>query len=215
MYISNTLTKLEIKAKKIKESQKISYNKALQVASKAEGFTSYQAFLNKVETTYCEDDNEYIKDFKSNLFKNRKHIKSNFIKLKNLKIKYDEITNDEQYNDNGKKEREELLENILYKADKIAKNIADLIFANQIVKFGDNQFTSLEAPSFNIYTSSNGVVALNDINGDKADFWLEIPLYSESFELGFKNLGNYNDIGFIVPEKYDPQNFNSINIELP
>ncbi len=214
MYISKTLTELEIKVKQIKEDQKISYNQALQVASKAEGYSSYQALLNKVETTYCQDDNKYIKDFKSNIFKNRKHIKSNFIKIKNLKIKYDEITNDEKY-DNNEEEREEFLENILHKADKIAKNIADLIFPNQIVNFADNSFTSLEIPCFKIYASSNGVVALNDINGEKADFWLEIALYSELFELGFRNLENYNDIGFIVPEEYDPLNFNSINIELP
>lgn len=214
MYISKTLTELEIKAKQIKEDQKISYNQALQVASKTEGYSSYQALLNKVETTYCQDANEYIKDFKSNIFKNRKHIKSNFIKIKNLKIKYDEITNDEKY-DNNQEEREEFLENILHKADEIAKNIADLIFPNQIVSFADNSFTSLEVPCFKIYTSSNGVTVHNDINGDKADFWLEIPLYSESLELGYRGLENYKEVGFRLPSEDEPNYFDSIDIKLP
>lgn len=111
MYL-NRLTKIETEAKQIKEIQKISYNQALQLTAKKEGFSSYQAFLNKIETDFCKDENEYIKDFKSNIFKNRKYIKSNFIKIKNLKIKYNEINNDDIY-DNNEDEREELLENII------------------------------------------------------------------------------------------------------
>ena len=212
MYL-NRLTKIETEAKQIKEIQKISYNQALQLTAKKEGFSSYQAFLNKIETDFCKDENEYIKDFKSNIFKNRKYIKSNFIKIKNLKIKYNEINNDDIY-DNNETEREELLENILNKADEMAKNMAHLIFPNQIINFGDNNCTSLEVPCFNIYTSSGYIQAHNDYNGEKSDFFLELLLNDESIEIGFINLNNYKDIGFLIPEEYDPSNFNSINIKL-
>lgn len=209
-----SLNELENRAKKIKQNKNISFNQALQAASKEEGFLSFQAFLKKTETVYCKDENEYIKDFKSNIFKNRKHIKSNFNKLKNLKIVYDEIINDEKY-DNDEKEREELLEKTLYKADNIAKNIADLIFPNQISNFGDNSFTSIEIPCFNIYTSSDYITAHNDYGGEKLDFSLQIILNSQSFELGFRNLENYKDVGFTIPKEHDPYNFTSITIKLP
>ena len=203
MYLLNTLTELELKAKQIKEKQNISYNQALQIASKQEGYSTYQAFLSKIEKVYCADENEYIKDFKSNIFK-----------IKNLKIKYDKINNDDKY-DNNEDERKELLENILRKADEIAKSIADLIFPTEIVNFSDSEVTSLEAPCFNIYTSSNGITVHNDINGDKADFWLEITLYSESLELGYRGLENYKEVGFRLPTKDEANYFDSINIKLP
>lgn len=40
---------------------------------------------------------------------------------------------------------------------------------------------------------------MNDINGHKADFWLEIALYSETLELGFRNLENLNSIDIKLP----------------
>jgi hypothetical protein len=40
--------------------------------------------LNKIKKDYIDDKDDQFKEFKSNVFENRKHIKSNFIKIKKL-----------------------------------------------------------------------------------------------------------------------------------
>ena len=85
-----TITLLQIKseAKKLQNTQNITYNKSLQIIAQQNGFKSYQAILNKIKKDYIDDENEEIKEFKSNVFENRQHIKSNFIKIEKLSKKY-------------------------------------------------------------------------------------------------------------------------------
>ena len=84
-----TLLQIQSEAKKLQNTQNITYNQSLQIIAQQNGFKSYQAILNKIKKDYIDDENEEIKEFKSNVFENRKHIKSNFIKIEKLSKKYD------------------------------------------------------------------------------------------------------------------------------
>ena len=76
-----TLSQIQNEAKKLQDTQNITYNQSLQIIAQQNGFKSYQAILNQIKKDYIDDENEQIKEFKSNVFENRKHIKSNFIKI--------------------------------------------------------------------------------------------------------------------------------------
>ena len=84
-----TLSQIQNEAKKLQDVQNITYNQSLQIIAQQNGFKSYQAILNKIKKDYIDDENEEIKEFKSNVFENRQHIKSNFIKIEKLSKKYD------------------------------------------------------------------------------------------------------------------------------
>ena len=84
-----TLSQIQNEAKILQDTQNITYNQSLQIIAQKNGFKSYQAILNKIKKDYIDDENEEIKEFKSNVFENRQHIKSNFIKIEKLSKKYD------------------------------------------------------------------------------------------------------------------------------
>ena len=94
-----TLSQIQNEAKKLQDTQNITYNQSLQIIAQQNGFKSYQAILNQIKKDYIDDENEQIKEFKSNVFENRKHIKSNFIKIEKLSKKYEELQRDEKYDD--------------------------------------------------------------------------------------------------------------------
>ena len=110
-----TLSQIQNEAKKLQDVQNITYNQSLQIIAQQNGFKSYQAILNKIKKDYIDDENEQIKEFKSNVFENRKHIKSNFIKIEKLSKKYEELQRDEKYDDD-EETRAELLEELEEKA---------------------------------------------------------------------------------------------------
>ena len=120
-----TLFQIQSEAKKLQNTQNITYNQSLQIIAQQNGFKSYQAILNKIKKDYIDDENEEIKEFKSNVFENRQHIKSNFIKIEKLSKKYEELQRDEKYDDD-----EELtakftteLKEVQFKLDELSDKI--------------------------------------------------------------------------------------------
>ena len=101
-----TLSQIQNEAKMLQDTQNITYNQSLQIIAQKNGFKSYQAILNQIKNDYIYDENEQIKEFKSNVFENRKHIKSNFIKISKLSKKFNEIELDDKYNDDEEKREE-------------------------------------------------------------------------------------------------------------
>ncbi|MBU3015635.1 hypothetical protein KO488_12770 [Poseidonibacter lekithochrous] len=82
-----------------------------------------------------------------NVFENRKHIKSNFIKIEKLSKKYEKFQFDKKY-DNDKETREELLEEIEEKAVELSNSIAKMFFGNVIFKLTDNQRLCAEGGAY-------------------------------------------------------------------
>ena len=78
------LLQIQNEAKKLQNTQNITYNQSLQIVAQQNGFKSYQAILDKIKKDYVDDENEQIKEFKLNVFENRKHIKSNFTEIEKL-----------------------------------------------------------------------------------------------------------------------------------
>ena len=94
---------IQNEAKKLQDTQNVTYNQCLQIIAQQNGYKSYQAILNQIKKDYIDDENEEIKEFKLNIFENRKHIKSNFIKIKKLAEKYKEIEVSEELDDDEEK----------------------------------------------------------------------------------------------------------------
>ena len=191
-----TITLLQIKSeeKKLQNTQNITYNKSLQIIAQQNGFKSYQAILNKIKKDYIDDENEQIKEFKSNVFDNRKHIKSNFIKIEKLSKKYEELQRDEKYDDD-EETRAELLEELEEKAAELSNSIAKMFFGDVIFKFTDNQKMCVEGSAYAGYSSSDNQTIYNDIDANNADYWIELNIENQNFSFFYRdfNIDDYED----------------------
>lgn len=191
-----TITLLQIKseAKKLQNTQNITYNKSLQIIAQQNGFKSYQAILNKIKKDYIDDENEEIKEFKSNVFENRQHIKSNFIKIEKLSKKYEELQRDEKYDDD-EETRAELLEELEEKAAELSNSIAKMFFGDVIFKLTDNQKLCAEGGAYAGYSSSDNQTIYNDIDANNADYWIELNIENQNFSFFYRdfNIDDYED----------------------
>ena len=191
-----TITLLQIKseAKKLQNTQNITYNKSLQIIAQQNGFKSYQAILNKIKKDYIDDENEEIKEFKSNVFENRQHIKSNFIKIEKLSKKYEELQRDEKYDDD-EETRAELLEELEEKAAELSNSIAKMFFGDVIFKLTDNQKLCVEGGAYAGYSSSDNQTIYNDIDANNADYWIELNIENQKFYFSYRdfNIDDYED----------------------
>ena len=191
-----TITLLQIKseAKKLQNTQNITYNKSLQIIAQQNGFKSYQAILNKIKKDYIDDENEEIKESKSNVFENRQHIKSNFIKIEKLSKKYEELQRDEKYDDD-EETRAELLEELEEKAAELSNSIAKMFFGDVIFKLTDNQKLCVEGGAYAGYSSSDNQTIYNDIDANNADYWIELNIENQNFSFFYRdfNIDDYED----------------------
>ena len=191
-----TITLLQIKseAKKLQNTQNITYNKSLQIIAQQNGFKSYQAILNKIKKDYIDDENEEIKEFKSNVFENRQHIKSNFIKIEKLSKKYEELQRDEKYDDD-EETRAELLEELEEKAAELSNSIAKMFFGDVIFKLTDNQRLCAEGGAYAGYSSSDNQTIHNDIDAHNADYCIELNIENQKFYFSYRdfNIDDYED----------------------
>ena len=189
-----TLLQIQIEAKKLQDVQNITYNQSLQIIAQQNGFKSYQAILNKIKKDYIDDENEQIKEFKSNVFENRKHIKSNFIKIEKLSKKYEELQRDEKYDDD-EETRAELLEELEEKAAELSNSIAKMFFGDVIFKLTDNQRLCVEGGAYAGYSSSDNQTIYNDIDANNADYWIELNIENQNFSFFYRdfNIDDYED----------------------
>ena len=189
-----TLLQIQSEAKKLQNTQNITYNQSLQIIAQQNGFKSYQAILNKIKKDYIDDENEEIKEFKSNVFENRQHIKSNFIKIEKLSKKYEELQRDEKYDDD-EETRAELLEELEEKAAELSNSIAKMFFGDVIFKLTDNQRLCVEGGAYAGYSSSDNQTIYNDIDANNADYWIELNIENQKFYFSYRdfNIDDYED----------------------
>lgn len=179
-----TLSQIQNEAKILQDTQNASYNQSLQIIAKKNGFKSYQAILNKIKKDYINDENEQIKEFKSNVFENRKHIKSNFIKISKLYKKFEEIKLDNKYDDDEER-RKEAIQKIEEEASKLSNSIAKMFFGNVKYKDSDNEQYFFEGCAYAAYIEkSDERTMINDINCDKADYFIVLNINQQSFSFG-------------------------------
>ena len=189
-----TLSQIQNEAKILQDTQNITYNQSLQIIAQKNGFKSYQAILNKIKKDYIDDENEEIKEFKSNVFENRQHIKSNFIKIEKLSKKYEELQRDEKYDDD-EETRAELLEELEEKAAELSNSIAKMFFGDVIFKLTDNQKLCVEGGAYAGYSSSDNQTIHNDIDANNADYWIELNIENQKFYFSYRdfNIDDYED----------------------
>ena len=189
-----TLSQIQNEAKILQDTQNITYNQSLQIIAQKNGFKSYQAILNKIKKDYIDDENEEIKEFKSNVFENRQHIKSNFIKIEKLSKKYEELQRDEKYDDD-EETRAELLEELEEKAAELSNSIAKMFFGDVIFKLTDNQRLCAEGGAYAGYSSSDNQTIHNDIDANNADYWIELNIENQKFYFSYRdfNIDDYED----------------------
>ena len=189
-----TLSQIQNEAKILQDTQNITYNQSLQIIAQQNGFKSYQAILNKIKKDYIDDENEEIKEFKSNVFENRQHIKSNFIKIEKLSKKYEELQRDEKYDDD-EETRAELLEELEEKAAELSNSIAKMFFGDVIFKLTDNQKLCVEGGAYAGYSSSDNQTIYNDIDANNADYWIELNIENQNFSFFYRdfNIDDYED----------------------
>lgn len=189
-----TLSQIQNEAKILQDTQNITYNQSLQIIAQKNGFKSYQAILNKIKKDYIDDENEEIKEFKSNVFENRQHIKSNFIKIEKLSKKYEELQRDEKYDDD-EETRAELLEELEEKAAELSNSIAKMFFGDVIFKLTDNQRLCVEGGAYAGYSSSDNQTIYNDIDANNADYWIELNIENQNFSFFYRdfNIDDYED----------------------
>ena len=106
--------------------------------------------LNKIKKDYIDDKDDQFKEFKSNVFENRKHIKSNFIKIKKLPKEQEEILFDEKYD--NEEIRKEMLEEI-EKAVELSSSIANMFSCDVFDKLIDNQILCVEGAAYSRYAT--------------------------------------------------------------
>ena len=180
-----TLSQIQNEAKILQDTQNITYNQSLQIIAQKNGFKSYQAILNQIKNDYIYDENEQIKEFKSNVFENRKHIKSNFIKISKLYKKFEEIKFDDKYDDDEER-REEAIEEIEQEASKLSNSIAKMFFGNIKYKDSDNEKYFVEGCAYAAYIEeSDEKTMINDINCNKADYFIVLNIDQQSFSFGY------------------------------
>ena len=189
-----TLSQIQNEAKKLQDVQNITYNQSLQIIAQQNGFKSYQSILNKIKKDYIDDENEKIKEFKSNVFENRQHIKSNFIKIEKLSKKYEELQRDEKYDDD-EETRAELLEELEEKAAELSNSIAKMFFGDVIFKLTDNQRLCVEGGAYAGYSSSDNQTIYNDIDANNADYCIELNIENQKFYFSYRdfNIDDYED----------------------
>ena len=189
-----TLSQIQNEAKILQDTQNITYNQSLQIIAQKNGFKSYQAILNKIKKDYIDDENEEIKEFKSNVFENRQHIKSNFIKIEKLSKKYEELQRDEKYDDD-EETRAELLEELEEKAAELSNSIAKMFFGDVIFKLTDNQKLCVEGGAYAGYSSSDNQTIYNDIDANNADYCVELSIKNQKFYFSYRdfNIDDYED----------------------
>ncbi|MCT7546701.1 hypothetical protein N5T80_10260 [Aliarcobacter cryaerophilus] len=189
-----TLSQIQNEAKILQDTQNITYNQSLQIIAQKNGFKSYQAILNQIKNDYIYDENEQIKEFKSNVFENRKHIKSNFIKISKLSKKFNEIELDDKYNDDEEK-REEALQEVEEEASKLSNSIAKMFFGDVIFKLTDTQRLCVEGGAYAGYSSSDNQTIYNDIDANNADYWIELNIENQKFYFSYRdfNIDDYED----------------------
>ena len=189
-----TLSQIQNEAKKLQDVQNITYNQSLQIIAQKNGFKSYQAILNKIKKDYIDDENEEIKEFKSNVFENRQHIKSNFIKIEKLSKKYEELQRDEKYDDD-EETRAELLEELEEKAAELSNSIAKMFFGDVIFKLTDSQRLCVEGGAYAGYSSSDNQTIHNDIDAHNADYCIELNIENQKFYFSYRdfNIDDYED----------------------
>ena len=189
-----TLSQIQNEAKILQDTQNITYNQSLQIIAQKNGFKSYQAILNQIKNDYIYDENEQIKEFKSNVFENRQHIKSNFIKIEKLSKKYEELQRDEKYDDD-EETRAELLEELEEKAAELSNSIAKMFFGDVIFKLTDNQKLCVEGGAYAGYSSSDNQTIYNDIDANNADYCVELSIKNQKFYFSYRdfNIDDYED----------------------
>jgi hypothetical protein len=189
------LQQIQDEAKKLQVDQNITYNQGLHRLAQNNGFKSYQAVLSKVKNDYIDDEDDQIKEFKSNVFENRKHIKSNFIKIEKLFKEYEEIRIDEKYDDDESK-REEILEDLEEKAAKLSNSIANMFFGDVSNKLTDN--LCVEGGAYAGYNTSGYETIHNDIDANSADYWVELNVQNQSFSFAYRdfNIDKYEDFDY-------------------
>lgn len=192
-----TLSQIQNEAKKLQDTQNVTYNQSLQIIAQQNGFKNYQAILNQVKKDYINHENEQIKEFKSNVFENRKHIKSNFIKIEKLSKKYEEIQLDEKYDDENET-REELLEEIEEKAAELSNSIAKMFFGRVNYKLADNQQMFIDGCAYAGYTSSDYKTIHNDIDANNADYFIDLNIKNQNFSFFYRdfNIDEYEDTDY-------------------
>ncbi len=213
------LLQIQNEAKKLQNTQNITCNQSLQIVAQQNGFKSYQAILDKIKKDYVDDENEQIKEFKLNVFENRKHIKSNFTKIEKLAEKYKKIKFTEEY-DNNEEKREELLQEIEETASKLSNSIAKMFFGNILTKpTGDSM--SVEGCAYAGYVSSDFLTFHNDIDEHQADYFIELYILDQSFSFGYRdfNIDKYKDIdnegNEIIKEYKEWSDWYLVDIKLP
>ncbi len=218
-----TLSQIQNEAKILQDTQNITYNQSLQIIAQKNGFKSYQAILNQIKNDYIYDENEQIKEFKSNVFENRKHIKSNFIKISKLSKKFNEIKLDDKYNDDEEK-REEALQEVEEEASKLSNSIAKMFFGNVKYKDSDNERYFVQGCAYAAYIEeSDERTMINDINCEQADYFIELNIDQQYFgfvcnvfelieyDIGMDEEGNY----IMKKDRMFINNYELPNILLP
>lgn len=190
-----TLLQIQNEAKELQINQNITYNQALHKVAQKNGFKAYQSLLDKIKKDYIDDEDDQIKEFKSNVFDNRKHIKSNFMKIEKLSEKYEEIRFNEKYDDN-EETRDELIEEIEEKAAELSNSIAKMFFGSVSYTLADNQQMYVEGCAYAGYTSSDYRTIHNDIDSNNADYFIELNIKNQNFSFFFRdfNIHKYEDI---------------------
>jgi hypothetical protein len=214
------LLKIQNEAKKLQNTQNITYNQSLQIVAQQNGFKSYQAILDKIKKDYVHDENEQIKEFKLNVFENRKHIKSNFTKIEKLAEKHEKIRFTEEY-DNDEEKREEILQEIEETASKLSNSIAKMFFGNIKYKGTDNEKYFVEGCAYAGYVSSDFLTFHNDIDAHQADYFIELYILDQSFSFGYRdfNIDKDKDIdnegNEIIKEYKEWSDWYLVDIKLP
>lgn len=213
-----SLLQIQDEAKILQVEQNITYNQALNRIAQNNGFKAYQALLDKIKKNYIDDEDEQIKEFKSNVFENRKHIKSNFIKIEKLAEKYEEIQFDEKY-DNEEETRKEMLEEIEEKAVTLSHSIVMMFYCDDDVmnKLLDNQRLHVEGCAYAGYTTSDYRTIYSDTDAKNADYLVELNIENQSFSFYHRDFNieieEYEENRF---ERKEWNEWNEIpDIELP
>lgn len=185
---------IQDEAKKLQNVHNITYNQALHIVAQQNGFKSYQAILDKIKKDYIDDENEQIKEFKLNIFENRKYIKSNFARIEKLSKKYENLRFDEKY-DTDEETRNEMLEEIEERAAELSNSVAKMFFGNIIRKLTGDRLC-IEGCAYAGYISSNYITIHNDIDAHQADYFLELNIFEQSFSFAYRDfiIDKYDDI---------------------
>lgn len=148
--------------------------------------------LNKIKKDYIDDKDDQFKEFKSNVFENRKHIKSNFIKIKKLSKEQEEILFDEKYdNKETRKEKLEEIEEVV----ELSSSIANMFFL-MYYNITDNQTSCVEGAAYSGSDTSGYKIIYNDMDANNPDYFIKLNIENKSFDIAFRdfNIDKYDDV---------------------